>query len=94
MTANYLESAIRVVVEIENSSTNVSIKSLRLITMIGVLSGILSYLANDEFPKLSWVGAIYFVILIVATWGINQVIKHYYQGKKYKIQFTERAKKI
>jgi len=94
MTENYLDSAIKLMVEIVNQSTNVSIRSLQLITTVGVLSGILAYLARDEFPKLSPVGVAYFMILVVATWAINKLVWVYYQKKKYKVQFTDRAKEI
>jgi len=94
MTENYLDSAIKIIVEIENQSTNVSIRSLQLITTVGVLSGILAYLARNEFPKLSLVGASYFLILVFATWGINKLVWKYYQRKKYKVRFTDRTKNI
>lgn len=94
MTLNYLNSAIKVVGEIEAQSTNISIQSLRTVTMIGVLSGILGYLAIDEVPKLSGFGAIYFVILIAATWSINKIIQRYYKGRRYTIKITERSKNI
>ena len=94
MTSNYLNSAIKMVVEIEDQSTNVSIKSLRTITMVGVISGILGYLARDEIPKLSTFGIAYFVLLVAATWTLNKIIMTLYKRRKYKIKFTERAKNI
>lgn len=94
MTSNYLQSAIKVVVEIESKSTNISIRSLRTITMVGVISGILGYLAINEPPELSGFGLIYFVILAITTGGVNKLLQRYYRGRKYKIKFTERSKNI
>ena len=94
MTKDYIDSAIQVVIEIENKSTTTSIKTLQIITSVGVISGILGYLAGGELPKITVSGVIYFVLLILATWLINIVIAKVYTNLKYKIKFTERATKI
>lgn len=94
MTKDYIDSAIAVVVEIESKATSVSIKSLQVITSIGVVSGILGYLAGDRLPKISYVGVVYLILLIFATWVINMVILKFYKNQKYKLNFVEREKKI
>ncbi len=90
MTQDYIDTAIQVVVEVKNQSTNNSIQSLRLITTIGVLSGIFGYLSKVEFPTVTWVGVWYFFVLIVGTWLINQIIGLVYQNLKYKLKFTKK----
>jgi hypothetical protein len=94
MTYDYLKSAIQIIVELENQSTNVSIESLTTVTMVGVISGVLGYLATDSLPGVTPAGAVYFGLLIVATWLANRLITKVYRDKKYKIEFTEREKNI
>ena len=94
MTENYIDSAIQVIVEIENKSTTVGIVTLQKITSVGVISGILSYLAIGKLPSVNYTGAVYFVFLIVATWFISFVIGRVYKNKRYLIEITERTKDI
>jgi hypothetical protein len=94
MTKDYINSAIQVAVEIENKSTAVGITVLARITSVGVISGILGYLAGGKPPKITASGAIYFALLILVTWLVNILIGKIYTNRKYKISFTERAKKI
>jgi len=94
MTSSYLDSAIRILSDIKSQSTNVSIRSLQVITTIGVVSGILGYLAKSELPRFNLVGIFYFAVLIIATWLINKIILIYYKKRKFTIAFTERAKNI
>jgi len=94
MTSNYLSAAIQMVVEVENQSTTVSIQALQVITSVGVISGILGYLARDQLPKITISGAIFFMVLLLATWFINVIIAKVYRNLKYKLKFPERAKNI
>lgn len=94
MTSDYINSAIQIVVELENKATNVSIKTLQLITSVGVVSGVLGYLAGNKIPKVTKTGLIYFFLLLVATLLINWIISKYYRNLKYKLKFTKRARKI
>ncbi len=94
MTNDYLSTAIQVVVEVRNMTTNNSIQSLRIITTIGVLSGIVGYLSKDQFPRLTLTGIWYFVVLILATWAINKIVSLTYQNMKYKLKFSQDQKKL
>jgi hypothetical protein len=85
MTNNYLESAIQNVVEIKNQKVTRRIESLQLITSIGVISGIIGYLASEELPGITQKGIVYFIIIIAITWLINNTINIIYKAKKYKI---------
>lgn len=94
MTSEYLFTAIQNVVEIKNQSATRGIQSLQLITSLGVVSGIIGYLAKNELPSVTAKGAIYFALIIIITWAINNIITKIYISKKYKIKFGERASNI
>ena len=94
MTRNYVSSAIQVIIEVENKTTTISIQTLQVITSIGVVSGILGYLAGDKLPKVTSTGLIYFSLLVFATLLINWIVSLVYKNRKYKLKFTKRAKKI
>lgn len=91
MTTDYLNNAIQVIIEVKNQSTSNGIQSLRLITTIGVLSGIIGYVSKSEFPNITLIGAWYFVILLIATWLINKIITLVYQNRKYELKFSKNA---
>lgn len=91
MTNNYLSTAIETIKDIENRGLNNSIKSLQVITSIGVLSGILGYLSRDTLPKITYPGFVYFAILIIVIWPINYAISLIYKNHRYKINFPDRA---
>jgi len=94
MTSDHIHSAIQIIIELENKATNVSIKTLQLITSVGVVSGILGYLAGNEIPKITTTGLIYFGLLLAATVVVNWIISKYYKNLKYKLKFTKREKNI
>lgn len=90
MTGDYLSAAIQVVVEVKNQATNNSIQSLRTITTVGVLSGIINYISLTKFPQINVIGVWYYFILFVATMLINQIIGIIAQRRKYELNFTDR----
>lgn len=94
MTKNYLDNAIRVIVEIQNQTTNTSIQSLRTITTIGVVASISLWLSRETLPSLTMVGLIYLIILVVVTWSVNKLVNFLYQNRRYKITFSERKEDI
>lgn len=91
MTSDYLTTAIDILKDIENRSLNNSIKSLQVITSIGVVAGIIGYLSKDTLPKITGPGLIYFFALILIIWPINYLIGLIYRNFKYKLNFPERA---
>ncbi len=86
MTKNYLTSAIEVFSELQAKSTKNTISSLQLITTIGVVAGILSYLGKDTLPKFTFIGLIYFSLLMIMTWVINSAVSKFFKNKKYDIK--------
>lgn len=94
MTKEHIASAVRVIVETENKTTTSSIQALQVITSIGVVSGILGYLAQDELPKVTSTGLIFFSLLLLITVFINLAVGRAYKNLKYKLKFIRRDKKI
>ena len=88
MTADYLSTAIQVISEIRNQSAANGIQSLRVITTIGVISGIFGYLSQKAFPSFTFIGIGYFIILMFITWGVNELINYIYQRRRYEIKLN------
>jgi hypothetical protein len=88
MTQEYVDTAIAVINEVKSQSTSNGINSLRLITTIGVLSGIFGYLSKDAFPRITFIGLWYFIVLMLGTWCINKLVSAFYQKSKYKLKFV------
>lgn len=88
MTKDYVKNVITVLTDIENQSLNNSIKSLQIITSIGVVSGIFGYISKSEFPQITNAGWQYLFTLLVVTFLINLAIIFYYRSIKYKIKIA------
>ena len=89
MTKDYVKNVTSVLTEIENQSLNNSIKSLQLITSIGVISGIVGYLTKTELPRITNAGWLYLLVLISATILINILIYFYYRNIKYRLKIVD-----
>lgn len=94
MTKNYLTSAIEIFTELQGKSTKNTISSLQLVTTIGVVAGILGYLSKDALPKFTYIGFLYFALLMGMTWVINSVISKYYKNRKYSLEDKELERSI
>ncbi len=95
MTGDYLNSSIQNLVEIKGQSAARGIQSLQLITSIGVISGIVGYLSKSELPQITGLGALYFIIIIIAvTWLLNTLISRFYKGKRYRLKFSQRKEDL
>ncbi|KKT29304.1 MAG: hypothetical protein UW41_C0012G0018 [Candidatus Collierbacteria bacterium GW2011_GWC2_44_18] len=95
MTNNYLAAAIGVIAEIKGQATNKSIQSLQVITTYGVVGTIINYyLSRESLPKLTTNGMVYFLILVIVTFIVNQFIAWVYSMARYKLKFSERVKNI
>ena len=86
MTDNYLNAAMELLNGIQAESTKTSISSLQLITTLGVVATIITYLGRDKLPVLTAEGLVFFLILIVVTSGLNQLVSRYFAGKTYTIR--------
>jgi hypothetical protein len=89
MTREYLASAVQVLVELDNQSTNNTIRSLQILTSVGVVSGVLTYLTRNEWPQISQTGLAYFLLLITFTYLLNISIGAIYKNLRYKIKFID-----
>lgn len=89
MTSDFLDQAIEVVVEAQNRSTDNSIESLRTITTIGVLAGLIDYFGKEAFPSFTLIGFWYFLILVLGTWTINKIISYIHDQLKYELEFSK-----
>ena len=85
MTTAYLDSAIQVFGEVASLSTRDSVNALTIISSIGVISGILGFLAANKFPRVTHTGLIYFCLLLFGTLAINRLLKYIYLHIRYKI---------
>jgi hypothetical protein len=86
MTDNYVKSAIDRMVEMQAEITNNSVNSLRIITSVGVIAGIFGYLSKDTLPVFTYRGGVFFLIIIILTWLLNEGITYYYFKKNYKLR--------
>ncbi len=94
MTKDYVKNVISVLSDIENQSLNNSIKSLQIITSIGVVSGIFGYLTRSEIPKITNAGWQYLMLLIVSTVVVNLLVIVYYRSIKYKLKISGTSNSI
>jgi hypothetical protein len=94
MTDNYLTSALEVMNDVQAQSTKSSIDSLRTITTIGVISGLIGYVASKELPKFTTVGVEYFLLLLLLTVMINGLVLYVNRRRKYQIAITNTEIKL
>lgn len=86
MTDNYLDSAIRMFTEIQAESTKTSISSLQLITTLGVVATIITYLGRDKLPNVTLPGLAFFVALVILTATLNAIVSIYFSRKSYLVR--------
>jgi hypothetical protein len=94
MTSRYVDSSIQIFGEIGSQSTKNSIQALTLITTLGLLNGIINYFTLKQYPVFTLTGVTYFVILVAATWIVNQIVILSYRKMKYKITAIEAKRNI
>lgn len=96
MTKDYLDQAIAILSDIQSRATNSSIESLRAITTIGVITGILAYLQTTHLPD-SWVtkeGILYFAIIFGLTALVNWTVGFIYRMIRYQVKFVDTVSKL
>ena len=94
MTGNYVNSAIAVLVEIENKTSMSGIRSIQVLASIGVVTTIVGYLTRDTLPQISRVGLYYLLALVASVLIIDSIIKLYSRSKRYELKFVETDKEI
>lgn len=94
MTTDYVNSSIQVIVEIQNAATNKSIQSLTLITALGVLSTMVTFLSRDSLPKATVAGVVSLSFLLLVGWFGNYLYQMYLSNRKQRLKFSERDEKL
>ena len=92
MTREYLNSAIKIIVEMEGKVTETSIKSLRFITTLIVMARLMGYLQEETLPTFTLNGLGNFIILILLTWLVDKIIVGFSKRVRYKLQFSKKKK--
>ena len=92
MTMKYLDSAIQIFSELAALSTRSSINALTIISSIGVISGIIGFLATDKLPEVTSKGLIDFGALLVGAVIVNRLLAFLYRHIKYKVNDVKLAK--
>ncbi|MCW8966009.1 MAG: hypothetical protein OQK82_04875, partial [Candidatus Pacearchaeota archaeon] len=95
MTTDYVNSAIQIMRDLANKSTNKNLKSIQLLASIGVITGILRYMHQDSIlPRVNLYGAVYIAGLGLAALLLDWFLTYRAKKKKYELKFVERIEKI
>jgi hypothetical protein len=94
ITVGYVNNAIRVLGEIDAKASMSGIRSIQILASVGVVTGVLGYLARDSLPKISTIGAGYLIALGIIAYIVDIVLRRIAKNKKYKIKFIERKRDI
>ena len=93
MTENYLNSALQAFDTLADKINKDAFNTLRVVTSIGAIAGIFGYLAREDLPIFTSQGLIYFGILAVSIWLLNEAINQYHRRKNYKMIAEAEKKK-
>lgn len=85
-TKDYVDSTNRILEKIRSESTEYSLKSLSVITSIGVFASLINLSTTGEAPKFSSFGLIYIVSLFVVGYITNKIMIAISMNKSYKIK--------
>lgn len=94
MTADYLESSMKLFDNLQAKSSKNAISSLQLITTIGVVAAIMGYLGSKKLPSFTSIGLLYFALLMCITWVLNSVVSRYFKRKQYAIKEKDVQKEL
>lgn len=86
MTANYVDSALKVFSDLQDKATDNSIRNLTVVTSMGVGGTLLGLFAKTELPELTVTGVYYFLILAAIGWAVNLIMKAIALNRTYKVK--------
>ena len=93
MTRNYVHSAHRYFSELQQKSTETSIKNLTVVSLLTAGGALISLLSREELA-LTYVGLLHVVVIAAFVYAANAVIRLYYKNHIYKIEDLETIKDI
>ena len=95
MTADYVNSAIQIMRDIEVKTTNKSLKSIQLLASVGVITGVIRFMNQDSIlPPISLGGIIYIAALGLIALILDWILSYGAKKKKYELKFAETTKDI
>ncbi len=94
MTKQYVDAAIQIFTEINQQSTNNAVTALTIISSIGIVGVILTYLARTDYPSISPIGIFYLTLLLSVSFFINRLTKFIFKSIQYKISDVSYKKNL
>jgi len=94
MTKQYVDAAIQIFNEINQSSTKNAVTALTIISSVGIVGVILSNLEKTAYPQVSMMGIFYVSLLLAVSFFINRMINFVFRSFKYKISDNAYQKKL
>lgn len=91
MTSDYVDSAIRIMDDVEKKISDKGIKSIQFLVGFGIVSGIVKYLGPTGFPAVAATGVLYVVGIGLIAIVIDRTLQWSSKRKKYKLKFIERV---
>lgn len=94
MTRQYVDSAIALFNEINQTSTKNAVNALTIISSIGMVSVLLAGLSKTDIPIFTLSGVFYVLIMVGISFFIHRFINFAFKSMRYKISEPEYRSKI
>ena len=94
MTKRYVESALKIFSDLKSKSTVSSLKSLTVVTSMGVGATLIGLLSKTALPQFTSAGLFYFSFVAFIGFLVNHVTKYLYAHKTYSIKNVKADKDI
>lgn len=94
MTKQYVDAAIAIFNELNQTSTKNAVTALTIISTIGIVGIILAHLEKTTYPNISMMGVFYLTLLLSIAFFINRFITFIFFSLRYKISDVEYQKDL
>jgi len=94
MTLDYVNSAIRILKDVQRKSSFKGLRSIQFLVGLGVVAGLVRYMKPGSVPEIALDGVLYVLVLGLVAMGIDRIFRWKNKRKKYKLKFVERAEKL
>ncbi len=94
MTKQYVDSAIQLFNEINQTSTKYAVNVLTIISSVGIVGVILSHLVKTEYPQVSSIGIFYLLLLLSVSFFIHRFTGFIFKSIRYKISNVDYKKEL